>query len=171
MGADERQSSGSNSPDDGFEIIRDEARAVVTAQLETLRETDKKALATVRINAVLLGLLISAASLSENPQQVVNNWFVAGSGLLLFSLILGIISYSVDRPNYGIGPGYFDTVITEFNSQEEIQSDLLPRYADWIDHNSMEIATDNTYLTAAHVMLVLALLLLAVGALRLTGVV
>jgi hypothetical protein len=60
-------------PDDGLALLREESRYVVDAQLSTLRETDRKAMATARVDAVIVGLLLSAASLADSPASVVTS--------------------------------------------------------------------------------------------------
>lgn len=161
-GSDSRQESSSESLD----LVKGEARAVIDAQLEVLRSTDEKALATVRITSLILGIFVSAASLSDAPVQFTGPLFFLGGGLLFGSTLVAIISYTADRPSYGIGPGYLDDVYPELNSQPEIKRDLLDRYANWIEDNSREIATDSFYLSVSQSLLILGLLAIATGVWR-----
>lgn len=155
-----------DTPDGAREVLREEARNVVAEQLQTLRDTDRKALATARINGLVLGVLASASSLSRNPGDVVNDWIVGGAGLLLLSLCVSVFTYTVDRPNYGIGPGYFDAVLVDLDSETETVDDLLARYANWIEGNSAEISTNGTYLLLSQVAFVAGLAAIAYGVYR-----
>jgi len=150
-------------PDGSFDDVSDEARHVIEEQLQTLRDTDKKAMATARINGLILGVLASAASLAENPNGDINNWIIGGGAILLLSLCASVVTYTVDRPNYAVGPGYFDTILDELDSEQAVKGDLLARYADWIEGNSAEISTNGTYLLVSQVLFVLGLLVLGVG--------
>lgn len=148
---------------DGTRIVREEARHVVDAQLRTLRATDRKAMATARVVAVVLGLLLSAASLAEDPSSAINRWLVTGSGLLLGSLGGAVLTYSVDRPSYGVGPGYLDDLSADVPADSELARDLLSRYADWIADNGDEISSNGTYLLASQALLVLGLVSVGLG--------
>lgn len=150
-------------PDGSREVIRAEARHVIDEQLQTLRETDQKALATARIIGLILGLLVSAASIADEPSTVVNDWILYGGGVLLVSLGISVFTYSVDRPSFGIGPGFIDTTLTDIDSDDGVGDDLLARYADWISDNGEEISTNGTYLLVSQVLFLVGLGLLAWG--------
>lgn len=127
-------------------IVREEARRVLEGQLRILRETDRKAMAIARVVAVILGLLLSAASLSDAPTDALNRWLVVGSSLLLSSFLVAVITYSVDRPSYGIGSGYIDDLPDTLADSSRIERELLDEYADWISDNNEEIGPNSTYL-------------------------
>lgn len=144
-------------------IVREEARHVLDGQLQLLRETDRKAMATARVVAVILGLLLSALSLVETPSRAVNGWLTFGSVLLLASLAVAVLTYSVDRPTYGIGTGYLDDVGDDLGNPRHVERDLLPRYAHWIEANAEEVGSNSTYLLVSQWLLVAGLAILAVG--------
>lgn len=164
MTRSESSDSGDGTPPTEFrDVVREEARYVVTAQIEALRDTDDKALATARINGIVLGLLVSTASISNDPTAVLNRWMITGSSILLGSLCIAVLTYTVDRPSYGIGPGYVDANLKTFDSTTTAERDLLQRYAEWIDDNSAEIRTNGNYLLATQFSFVLGLLIIGVG--------
>lgn len=149
--------------EDAKQTVREEARHVINEQLQTLRDIDQKAMATARIIGLVLGLIASAASLADKPQNTVNNLILAGGTSLLVSLSISVLTYSVDTPSYGLGPGYFDSKFDDFDSDQEVSDDLLDRYANWIDENSDAISTNGTYLLAAQALFLIGLLLIAGG--------
>jgi len=149
--------------EDGKQTVREEARHVIGEQLQTLRDIDQKAMATARIIGLVLGLLASAASLAEEPRAALNGPTLWGGGALLLSLCVSVFTYSVDRPSYGLGPGYFDSKFGSFDSDAEVSDDLLGRYANWIDDNSEEISTNGTYLLVAQALFLVGLVLIAAG--------
>lgn len=144
-----------------LEQVREEARAVVDHQLSTLQNTDDKALQTTRIVALVLGLLLSALSLADDPGRIFNDAFVVGGLFLIGSFVLGLFTYTVDRPEYGLGPGYFDEDLKTMEDGTEISQDLLERYADWIDANSGEINTNANYLFFTLLLLVVGLIIIS----------
>jgi len=155
--------SSSGPSEDAKQTVREEARYVIDEQLQTLRDIDQKAMATARIIGLVLGLLASAASLADQPRTVLNWWTFSGGIALLLSLCASVVTYSVDRPSYGLGPGYFDSKFGSFDSDEGVSDDLFDRYADWIDDNSEEISTNGTYLLIAQGLFLFGLILIASG--------
>lgn len=166
-GGDGSAESESEPASGGAHIVREEARHVLDGQLRILRETDKKAMATARVVAVILGLLLSAASLSNAPTAALNPWVVVGSALLLGSLVVAVFTYSVDRPSYGIGAGYIDDVEAELDDPVAVERELLVRYAEWIEVNGDEIGSNSTYLLASQLLLIAGLTAVAYGMYRL----
>ncbi len=120
-------------------------------------------MSTARINGLILGVLASAASLTDNPDAIFDVWVHIGGALLLGSLCVAVLTYTVDRPSYGIGPGYFGAVLNECESREDVENDILGRYADWIDDNSEEISTNGSHLLAAQTLFIAGLLSIGSG--------
>lgn len=52
-------------PDKRREIAYTEARAVMDAQNDTMTDIDDKAMRTVRVNAILLGLLVTGLQFAQ----------------------------------------------------------------------------------------------------------
>ncbi|WP_248517323.1 hypothetical protein [Salinarchaeum laminariae] len=128
-----------------------------------MHETDRKAMATARVDALIVGLLLSAASLAESPAGVVNPWLVGGSTLLLASLACAVLTYSVDRPSYGVGPGFIDDVTARERPEIAIERVVVSSYGEWIEENGDEIASNGTYLLVAQGLLVVGLTGIAAG--------
>lgn len=165
MSADEEPNADVESSGGVHDVLRNEARQVLNAQLRTLRETDRKSMATARVAALLLGLLLSAASLVDTPSESVNGWIVTGTAFVLASLAVAVLTYSVDRPSYGVSPDSIESMLEDDRTATE--SDLLASYADWIRANGDEIASNGTYLLVSQLLLVLGLAAVAVGMFRL----
>ena len=146
-----------------LETVRIESREVVEEQLRLLRETDKKAIATTRIIALLIGIFLSAASLSDDPLAFTNAAVVLGGMFLFSAFVIGTFSFTADRPAQGIGPGYFDDELTRFETHQDVYVDLLVRYADWIDENITHIENNANYLLISQACLIAGLACLAVG--------
>lgn len=110
---------------------------------------------------------LSAASLSDTPTEYLNRLHLLGSGLLLGSLLVAVLTYSVDRPSYGIGSGYIDRLPADIEDTGGVERGLLDRYADWISDNNEEIGSSSTYLLVSQWLLVLGLTIVAIGMYRL----
>ena len=163
MSSDGSGSEADDPLDDAASLLREEGRQVIDSQLQTLRDTDRKALATARMIALILGLLLSALSLSETPTEELNNWLVGGGALLLLSLGIAVLTYSVDRPSFGVGPGYFDEAIAEHSTRDQIEGDLLEQYANWIEDNGADISSNSTYLLITQSTLIAGIGFIAYG--------
>jgi hypothetical protein len=157
MVTDETATEQPAPPGDGLELVREESRHVVDAQLRTLQETDRKAVTTARVDALIVGLLLSAASLVDSPADAVSSLLAGGTALVIASLACAVLTYSVDRPNYGVGPGFVDEVTGAERRRGAIERDLVSRYGQWIEDNGDEIASNGTYLLFAQGLLVLGL--------------
>ena len=147
----------------GASIVREEGRYVVDAQLRTLEETDRKAMATARVDAIVVGLLLSAGSLADAPTQAVNHWLIGGSALVIASLACAVLTYSVDRPSYGVGPGFIDDASDTSVSQATVETNVSAKNAEWIEENGDEIASNGTYLLVAQGLLVMGLTGIGLG--------
>jgi hypothetical protein len=148
---------------DSTGLLRDEARQVLDAQLRTLRDTDRKAMATARVDALILGLLLSAGSLADAPRTAINPWLVGGTSFVLGSLAVAVLTYSVDRPSYGVNPTFIETTLKNREQREAVESDLLAGYAEWIRSNGDEISSNSTYLLVSQGLLVVGLSAVATG--------
>ena len=90
-----------------------------------------------------------------------------GSACLLGSLLVAVLTYSVDRPSYGIGAGYIDRFATDLEDGHAVERELLANYANWIADNNEEIGSNSTYLLVSQWLLVLGLSIVALGLYRL----
>lgn len=163
MSAGEESSDAPDPWRSGASVLREEARHVLDSQLRTLRETDRKSMATARVAALILGLLLSAGSLADAPGAATNSWIAVGASLVLASLAIAVLTYSVDRPSYGISPEYLDAARKSEHDHDAVKANLLAGYADWIRDNGDEISSNGTYLLASQGLLVLGLAGIAVG--------
>lgn len=164
MPANDGRSGGSDRPrGDSTDLLRDEARQVLEAQLRTLRDTDRKAMATARVDALILGLLLSAGSLADAPKAAINPWLVGGTSFVLGSLAVAVLTYSVDRPSYGVNPAYIEATLENREPCKAIEPDLLAGYAEWIRANGDEISSNSTYLLVSQGLLVVGLSAVSTG--------
>lgn len=95
-----------------LDVIREEARDTVDAQIDMLGEIDSKASKLIRLNFVILGILVSVLSiLSQNGsggsvawtiETYVNVYMKGGVTALIFSTVAAAITFSVSDIDVGV---------------------------------------------------------------------
>jgi hypothetical protein len=84
--------------------IRTEARDALETTIDAIEEKDDKALSTVRINLVFVGLALTAAPSVQSPLAFANWFTLLGFGATLASTVLGIAAYSGTDYTPGVHP-------------------------------------------------------------------
>lgn len=141
---------------------REEVRAVVDHQVETLNEFDDAALRTSRIAAVVLALVLSAARLSGSS-PLLNGFVRAGCGGLLCTFVLGLLTHGASSVNLGPSPERVSDLRSRPYSEREWLLSLLEEYTEWIDANRRVLYRNGLYLKVTQVVLLSSVLLLGVG--------
>lgn len=142
-------------PDKRREVSYTEARAVIDAQNATMTDIDDKAMRTVRLNAVLLGLLVTGLQLS--PNMFHNGTLQASFGLLIGSTVFGVITYN--ESNLYVGPQgeYIEDLAEDDFPNPPWEEDLLETMAGMIAENYDDIRRNSNWLTATQAALVLGI--------------
>lgn len=142
-------------PDNRREITYIEARAVIDAQNTTMTDIDDKAMRTVRLNAVLLGLLVTGLQLV--PDMFHSTTLQASFGLLIISTVCGVITYN--ESNLYVGPQgeYIEDLAGDDFSDPPWEEDLLVTMAGMIAENYDDIRRNSDWLTATQTALVLGI--------------
>lgn len=138
-----------------------EARNVLDAQRETLTDIDDKALRTVRLTAVLLGLFIAAGRIG-GPDLFDPRLSALGVVLLFGSITTGIATYSESDVFLGPNSRYVEQLATDSFVETQWHTDYLTTAAFWIGENADDIRWNGRLLTLTQ-----GLLLLGLGALTL----
>lgn len=144
-------------------ITHEEARTVLDHQINILNDIDNKATKTVRITAVILGIVVSAPSVIDNPNNFINpfsKWGVAG---LILSIVLGMITYSSSSPDLGPNPSDINRMLDEKYREDEWLVILLDSYEDWIDRTQRVNRFNGVFLALSQLSLITSLALLAWG--------
>lgn len=113
---------------------REEARTVLDHQIQLLSEIHAKALRTIRITVLVLGVILSSTAFPETRQFV--NWLtVAGVTSLVFAILSGLVAYTASNPNFGTSPDYlFDvrtTVTTKLHGWGHSSKDTRTGFVRW----------------------------------------
>lgn len=116
---------------------------MVATQVETINEIDQKAATTMRIIAILLGVVLSGLTILVNAQivteilrsPVATVWFIAGLLLLLLSLAWAIYTYLSSRFLYGPGITWGVALAENRVPPENYADNLLIGYSQALDTN------------------------------------
>ncbi|MBX0323865.1 hypothetical protein EGH21_12575 [Halomicroarcula sp. F13] len=146
-----------------LKITHEEARTVLDHQISILNDIDNKATRTVRITAVILGIIVSAPSVIENPNTFVNpftKWGIAG---LVLSISLGMFTYSSSSPDLGPNSSDINRMLDNKYRDDEWLVILLDSYEDWIDRTQQVNQFNGIFLALSQLSLITSLSLLAWG--------
>lgn len=147
--------------EDGLEAALERSQSVLEHQLDALADLDSKAVWTVRLELVLLGVLASIpGSFRGIPMTVPTQ---LGGVLLVCSMISGIVTYGASRPDAGPGPRYVHSLAVSKADESEWYLELLDGYNIAIDHNRSVIEHNATYLFRTQLLFVLGVISFAVG--------
>lgn len=142
-------------PDDRREITYTEARTVIDAQNAMMTDIDDKAMRTVRLNAVLLGLLVSGFQIA--PELFDHPTLRVAFALLIVSMVCGVVTYN--ESNLYVGPrgDYIEELARDDFSDSPWSVDLLEAMAGMIAKNYTVLRRNATWLTATQFALVLGI--------------
>lgn len=161
---DDKSDKDERRPDlESLRLSHQEARTVLDHQIQIQNDIDDKALRTVRITALIAGLLISAGSLSEDPTQFLRASTLLGAGLLFGSLVAGVVTYTAASPTLGPGSRYFKDRLPDRTDEYDTLSMLLSYYSGWIESNDDLNRINGAYLAIAQTLLICGLVSLGVG--------
>lgn len=147
--------------EDGLRAALERSQSVLEHQLEVLADLDSKAVWTVRLEVVLLGVLASVAR--TLPDVGTNVVMRLGGVLLVCSIISGIVTYSTSRPDAGPGPRYLHSLASSKAQAAEWYIEILDGYEVAIGHNRTVIEHNMGHLFRTQLLFVLGVVLVAVG--------
>jgi hypothetical protein len=143
-------------------FLYEDARRVIDHQIAYLSDVDDKAVWTVRINAVIIGAVLSVYQLSSQVSLTDPIPGVAPVAFLL-SMAAGIVTYTTSDAQFGPGPRYIDTVLDVPAVESHWRRETLRSYADWIEDNEHVGRRNGTYLLVSQLLLLLGLATLTTG--------
>ena len=144
-----------------LEVAYQEARAVLEAQQATAADIDQKTMRTVRLTAIIVGLVLSVAQLGAVDFDPLAATIAVG--VLIVSLIVGVLNYSASDPIAGPNPQYLSRLVANDFSETSWETHLLSEAGGWISDNETEIARSGDVLLVQRVLLVLGIQFIAVS--------
>lgn len=153
---------------EALRTTQSEVRTVLDHQIQTFNDVDNKAAKTFRLEALLLGFILTAVSFLVRTESLslvryINNFTVAGVVLLEISFIFAISTYTITSIETGLGPNDIQRLIDEKYSEKEWLILLLRSEGEWMRLNERQQTINGVLITISHITLVLAILALSFG--------
>lgn len=148
---------------DSLRVTREEAKAVLDRQIETLNDIDDKAADTLRLNVLVLGVVLTVASiLSSNEAtptvvRVVNEIAFAGAVASGFSMVGAVWAYTGTSYQTGVGRSDVRTALSRRPEETEWLAALLYSYTVWMKRNERANRQDGFALLLSHFFLLLSM--------------
>lgn len=116
---------------------------MVATQVETINEIDEKAATTMRVIAILLGVILSGLTILVNARIITEIlrspvaliWLITGLFFLLFSLAWAIYTYLSSRFLYGPGISWGHVLANDRVPPENYADTLLIGYSQALSTN------------------------------------
>lgn len=140
------------------EIAYAEARQLIDTQHQTISEIDEKAMRTVRLTAVLIGLMIAALQVDA---AAIHREFLGIAGLFfILSVIAGIGTYDESNLYDGLDGVYIE-MLADDGGVADWESDLICTYAGMVTENNDLISRNARLLRVANVLFIAGVVSLA----------
>jgi len=152
-----------------FELTREELRTTFEYQVQRLREIDAKAIEILKANLLLIGIVVTAASILVQTEFVVspfvNAFALVGVFLLLLSTALAGVTYTSSNLRGGLDPDAVESAIAARRAEEvaAFEERLLRSYARWIDYNARMTAINDMLATVTVLLVILAFVYVGIG--------
>lgn len=155
-----------NHTDDveALRAVRDEARDSLNKTIEAIEEKDDKAISTVRLNLLLIGIVITAASSLPSSLHYANWFTLTGVLLLTISTFIGMWAYTYTDYTPGITSDYIEELERERYTEQEWLRWMNQRYQQWIQTATRSESIEATKLGRTHVLQIIGVALLILGA-------
>lgn len=139
------------------ETVYTESCRVLDAQREMLSDIDEKAMRTVRLTAILIGVFVAAARIAGTG-VFDPIWATTGIGLLFGSIVLGTATYN-ESDGITLGPSrtYVERLTRDRIVGRDWDDDYLMTTAAWIDENYDILKRNSHLLTGAQICFILGL--------------
>lgn len=151
------------------DLALSEGRETLNKQLDALSDIDTKAAKILRINAVLLGIIVSGMSVAVSNSvlrpngELFNAYTGIGLALLLSSIAFSALTYAASDSVVGVSRSDVDTLVNGDHPGLPTKEGLAVAFGEWIEFNSETIDIDAFYFTSTTVSLLWSLSFLCLG--------
>ena len=139
-----------------------EARNVLDTQQAIITDIDDKAMRTVRLTVILIGVFVTAARI--NGPAMFHPLLALGGGVFLFlSVVTGVLTYSESDLFLGPNRDYVEQLAANTFTGTTWDDDYLMTVAYWIGENHDDLEWNGKLFLVTQVLLVLGLALVALS--------
>ena len=163
---------GSREEEDASEALCaacEEAKGTLDHQLNWLQQTDEKAVRILRANILLIGLILTALSLSLRSKaiavdQFLNLYTIFGGLALILSSMGAAITYISSSFEAGVGDSDLEATLEDEPDLKTLYRELAQGYSEWISYNRYVLGYNSILITMTLIAVVNAISFLSVGA-------
>ena len=151
-------------------LTREEMRTTFEYQVDRLQEIDSKAIEILKANVLLIGILVTAASILVQTDvrvtEFINAFTVTGALLLFVSTGLAGVTYTASNLRGGLDADAVERAIAGHRGRTDdaFETQLLRSYGRWIEYNA-QVTAVNDILVTVTVLLVIVSFAYVVGGL------
>jgi hypothetical protein len=157
--------------------FREEARVTVDKQIETLNDIDTKASRILRVNIVLIGVLVSVASIvaqngsSANADTLmiepyINLYMMVGVGSLILSTAFAAITYTASELDVGLSSENLKTLLDADFPKDKVEELVVKNYIVRINFNRSTNIRNIPLIQATIILIIAAIASFALGLYR-----
>lgn len=137
---------------ENLDNLIDESKRTLDHQLNWIQQIDNKAVRILRANILLLGLILTALSLSTrteilNISQFINLFSIFGLLSLVASSMGAGITYISSSFEAGIGSNDIGDIIDSNYKKSEFERKLARSYSNWIEYNQYVLGFNAVLIT------------------------
>ena len=148
--------------------LREEVQRTLDNQLSALDDIDTKAMAILRVNIILLGLLLTLLSLAADPgflagpdprhvAALTNSYMFVGIVSLLFSTALAALTYTASDADVGIEYEKIHAVIDADLTEREFEIAAAQTYGHWIRYNRRTNKLNSLLITLTSILAIVVI--------------
>lgn len=141
----------------------EEARAVIDHQRDVITDIDDKAMYTVRVVVIFIGIIVAATRI-DGPSLFHPYFLWSGLVALLLSMTMGVLTYAASNLFLGPNRAYLRDLVEDDVDADRWDEDLINRLADWIEGNHRDLRKNGYLLLVSQLTLIVGVVLLAVAA-------
>jgi len=164
------ESSGASHSDvEAYRSLARESRSVLDHQISFLNQMDDAAVRTVRTGIIVIGIVVSAASIvsGRNVSITVESWpirlGIVGVIALLTSICLGIYTYRISNATLGLSRDFANEIREQQYDTIEWYDLLLGGFDEWQEQMRCELRTNARFLLAVQGLLLVGIVLLSLA--------
>lgn len=149
-------------------VAQEEARTVLDHQIQMFSNVDDKAAITFRLDAILLGLILTAASFVSQSEILdltlyINPLTVIAIIALIVSFVFAVVTFMGTEISTGLAPTGINRLMENRYTETEWLILLLRSEGEWMRANEARQSRNATYLFISHGALILAVVTAFLG--------
>jgi len=152
-----------DSDDGALRAARDEARESLEETLDSIRRIDEAAMTTLRIDLVILGLSVTAASSFSSASAFVNGATILGFAAVTLSTVVAVGTTIGSEYPTGVSEEYLQEFQQVSWSEREWNAWMVREYSRWLSDANEMVNGDARALLYTRLLLGSGILLLIAG--------